>query len=163
MSEQEKKLHRVCFTGHRPDKLVGCEDKAREALSKAIDNVISNGFCTFITGMCPGIDVIAGEIVVEKRKLNPDIHLIAAMPYPRFAFNWDGWGDRVQKLMRSADYVCNVSTTYTGRGVFQKRNVWMVDHSSLLVAYWNGTPGGTKNTVDYAQKANLHMVNAYVN
>ena len=144
------RMQRVCFTGHRPDKLVGKLDDAREWLSNQIDRAYDEGFTTFITGMCPGIDIIAAKLVIEKRAEHPDIHLIAASPYPRFAYNWEDWGEDVRRVASLADLVVNVSDTYTGRCVFQKRNEWMVNHSARLIAYWDGTPGGTKNTVDYA-------------
>ena len=31
-------------------------------------------------------------------------------------------------------------------------NGWMVDNSDAVIAVWNGTAGGTANTVDYARK-----------
>ena len=159
MSEVELRRRRVCFTGHRPDK-ISDESVVRSHLESAIDKAISNGFVTFISGMCPGVDIIAAEIVLDRRKSNPDIHLIAAMPYPRFAFNWDGWGERVHYVLSQADLIKNVSNSYTGRSVFQKRNIWMVDHSSRIIAYWNGTPGGTRNTVEYA-KGRIELVNCF--
>ena len=40
-------------------------------------------------------------------------------------------------------------------GVYQQRNVWMVDHSSRVIAYYNGTAGGTRNTIRYAEKKGI--------
>ena len=34
----------------------------------------------------------------------------------------------------------------------QKRNRYMVDNSDIVIAVWDGTPGGTENTVRYAEK-----------
>ena len=42
---------------------------------------------------------------------------------------------------------------------YQKRNEWMVDHSSLVLAFYNGEPGGTANTIQYARK---HGVDVYI-
>lgn len=146
-----KRDHRACFTGHRPDKLVGREDDVKQYMKKQIEAAINDGFITFISGMAAGVDVIAAETVLEMKELHPEIHLIAAMPYPRFGYNWqDGWGERIKAIVSKADLVVNVSPTYTGRGVFQVRNMWMVEHSARLIAYWDGTPGGTRNTVQYA-------------
>jgi uncharacterized phage-like protein YoqJ len=36
--------------------------------------------------------------------------------------------------------------------LMQIRNEWMVDRCDLLIAVWNGTPGGTANCVAYAKK-----------
>lgn len=153
------KFNRVCFTGHRPDKLVGKEAEVRDYLSRQIDQAVADGLTIFICGMCPGVDILAGEIVLEKRKANPDIKLIAAMPYPKFAFNWaDGLGQRVQRVCSQADLIQPVSPRYTGRGVFQIRNQWMIDHSCRLIAYWDGTPGGTRNTVFAGRESGIQIV-----
>ena len=34
----------------------------------------------------------------------------------------------------------------------QKRNIWMVDNADVLVAIWDGSSGGPKNTVEYTRK-----------
>ena len=44
------------------------------------------------------------------------------------------------------------------KGVFQMRNEWMVDHSNRVIAYYNGTPGGTRNTIEYAEKKMIEVV-----
>ena len=59
-SEQEKRLHRCCFTGHRPEKLEQSEDEIREWLTEQIENAIDDGYLTFITGMAMGVDIWAG-------------------------------------------------------------------------------------------------------
>ena len=35
----------------------------------------------------------------------------------------------------------------------------MVDHSSLVIAVWNGLLSGTKNTIDYAKRKNVETIN----
>ena len=68
--ENEKKQHRCCFTGHRPNKLNYSESEIKLLLEKTIDSAISNGYVTFIPGMAEGVDIWAAEIVIEKRKNN---------------------------------------------------------------------------------------------
>ena len=34
MTEEEKRLHRCCFTGHRPEKLNETEEEVKEVLEK---------------------------------------------------------------------------------------------------------------------------------
>ncbi len=41
------------------------------------------------------------------------------------------------------------------RACFQIRNEWMVDHSALVIAVFNGQPSGTKNTIDYAKRKSV--------
>ena len=41
----------------------------------------------------------------------------------------------------------------------QVRNEWMVDRSNLVIAVFNGQKSGTKNTVDYAKRKGIKIVN----
>lgn len=55
--ENEKKQHRCCFTGHRPNKLDYSEGEIKPLLETAVDNAISDGYVTFITGMAEGVEL----------------------------------------------------------------------------------------------------------
>lgn len=37
----------------------------------------------------------------------------------------------------------------------------MVDHSARVIAVFNGEKSGTKNTVDYAEKCGVELINIY--
>ena len=56
MNEQEKRMHRVCFTGHRPEKLTRFEWLIKKDLEKEIKKAIADGLTVFITGMARGVD-----------------------------------------------------------------------------------------------------------
>ena len=51
----------------------------------------------------------------------------------------------------------NVCEGYS-RACFQIRNEWMVNHSSRVIAVFNGEMGGTKNTIDYASKIGVPVL-----
>ena len=42
-------------------------------------------------------------------------------------------------------------------GAYQRRNEWMVDHSSRVIAVFSGEPSGTKNTIDYAKALGISI------
>ena len=63
-----------------------------------------------------------------------------------------GCGPHVPSALSAADLVRFICPGYS-RSCFQRRNEWMVDHASRVIAVWNGLPSGTKNTIDYARKA----------
>lgn len=155
----DKRQHRCCFTGHRPNKLDYSENEIKPLLETAIDNAISDGYVTFITGMAEGVDIWAAEIVLEKKKDNKDLHLICAVPHPGFEKRRSQYEkERYEYIIKNADYVTTISDNYY-RACYQKRNIWMVNHSSLVIAVFNGTASGTKNTVDYAMKIGVRVVN----
>lgn len=155
----DKRQHRCCFTGHRPNKLDYSENEIKPLLETAIDNAISDGYVTFITGMAEGVDIWAAEIVLEKKKENKDLHLICAVPHPGFEKRRSQYETgRYKNIIKNADYVTTISDNYY-RACYQKRNIWMVDRSSLVITVFNGTASGTKNTVDYARKIGVRVVN----
>ena len=126
-TEEEKRLHRCCFTGHRPEKLNASEEEVKHWLETQIDQAIADGFVTFISGCAMGVDIWAGQIVLKRKEQNPALHLIAATPWPGFARRWnEEWQGQYNELLRQADLVVNVSDHYHN-GVFQQRNIWMVD------------------------------------
>ena len=150
MSEVEKRKLRACFTGHRPEKLHLDETAVRTILENAIDAAITDGFVTFITGMARGVDIWAAEIVLEKKKNHPDIRLICALPHPDFERSWrDSWQQRYREILARADWIKTICPAFS-MASYQRRNEWMVDHSALVIAIYNGTKGGTRNTIDYA-------------
>lgn len=155
MSETELRQHRCCFTGHREQKLRRGAGLIRRELEKEIRKAVSEGFTTFITGMAYGVDIMAGEIVVNLKKEFPAIKLIAAVPFPGFESRWgEEWKNRYQILFQQADLVRFICDSYAS-SAYQKRNEWMVNHSARIIAVFNGEPSGTKNTIDYARKAGV--------
>jgi len=89
LTEEEKKKTRCCFTGHRPQKLQRPVDDIKVDLENEILHAIADGYTTFITGMAYGTDIWAGNIVVRLKDRFPDLKLIAAVPFPGFADEWD--------------------------------------------------------------------------
>lgn len=43
LTEEQKRMHRVCFTGHRPEKLKQSESVIVKALETAIKEAIADG------------------------------------------------------------------------------------------------------------------------
>lgn len=158
MTEAEKRKHRCCFTGHRPEKLTGSEADIKKALQKEILKAIHDGFTVFISGMARGVDIWAAETVLSLKSAGQDIRLICACPYKGFEDNWNQeWKSRYQAILASADYVRYISPQYE-RSCFQKRNEWMVNHSARVVAVYNGQAGGTRNTIKYAEKSCVSVI-----
>lgn len=157
LSEEEKRKHRCCFTGHRPQKLHRPEEEIKVDLEAAILQAIADGYTTFITGMAYGVDIWAGQIVVRLRESNPGIKLIAAVPFRGFESSWsNNWKRAYAKLLGQADLVRCICSGYSARA-YQRRNEWMVDHSNRVIAVFNGEDSGTKNTVEYAMRAQVKL------
>lgn len=157
-TEEEKRKHRCCFTGHRPEKLKASAEEVKEWLERKIDEALRDGFTTFICGMAMGVDLWAGEIVLEKAEKNPEIHLIAVTPWSGFPARWsEEWKEQYNSVWKKAHYQKTIGKGYRAT-IFQERNEWMVDHSELVIAYYNGEKGGTRNTIEYAQGKGIKVI-----
>lgn len=141
-----------CFTGHRPKKLSTDEKLIRVALARKIKEAVSDGYFVFISGMAHGVDLWAAEAVLEEKANNPHIKLICAFPFLKERFDAEE-----AKIKNAADEVKFISDSYC-RNCFILRDCWMVDHSSRVIAVFNGTPGGTAKTIEYAKESGKETV-----
>ena len=66
--------------------------------------------------------------------------------------------EKYRNIIKNADYVKTISNHYF-KACYQIRNEFMVDRSNRVIAVYNGMPSGTKNTVDYAKKIGIEVIN----
>lgn len=157
-----------CFSGHRPEKIPCSGQPSMQlynikiALYQEIDKAIKNGYEYFVDGACRGVDFWAAEHVLWHKNRNPMIQLEFAIPFDLQAAKWCE-EDKIEyhKLLKQADKITKVNNAYT-LNCMQKRNEYMVDKSSLIIAVWNGKPSGTKNCLDYAVKKGLEIKVVYI-
>lgn len=158
MTETEKRKHRVCFTGHRPEKLSRCEKDIKTDLEKEIRQAIADGLNVFITGMARGVDIWAAQIVLKLHSEGMNVKLLCACPYDGFERGWSNeWQRQYTDILGAADFVKYVCPRYS-RSCFQIRNEWMVNRAARVIAVFNGEKSGTKNTIDYADKIAVPVV-----
>lgn len=137
-TEQEKRQHRCCFTGHRPEKLAIAKEALLQRLEAEIARALTDGMYVFISGMARGVDIWAAQLVLKQRKQNPEIKLICACPFPDFEKSWSiPWQYTYTTVLGAADLVRFISPAYS-RFCFQIRNRWRVDHSRRIIAAYNG-------------------------
>lgn len=159
-SEEEMRKHRCAFTGHRPEKLWGDEGRILAELRKEILSAIDDDYTTFLTGCSRGADLWAADIVIELRRHRKSLKLICAVPFEGFETRWPvDWIKHYQRVRKQTDWVQVISNGYSP-SAYQKRNIWLVRHASRLIGVWNGSPSGTKNTIDYAicQNVPVHII-----
>ena len=161
MAMTTDRAHTCCFTGHRPEKLSLPEETVRQLLEAEILLSIQKGYTDFITGMADGTDTWAAQIVLSLRETFPQLRLHAAVPYAGFVPR-KAWKNAYEDILARADSVTYVSPSRE-KNVFQIRNIWMVDRSSRVIAVYNGTSGGTRNTVLYAFQVGVRVRNVLMN
>lgn len=158
MTEEEKRLHRCCFAGHRPEKLKSDALAVRGWMNDQIYDALAAGYRTFITGMAMGVDLWAADQILTKRKLYENVHLIAVAPWPGFSARWsDEWKALYNKVWEQADHRVMLSDHYYAE-VFRDRNQWMINHSNMMIVWHNGMTGGTADMITYAKEKGLAVV-----
>jgi uncharacterized phage-like protein YoqJ len=155
------------FTGHRPFKLPwGFEEdhpdciRLKLMLSYEIEDLISRGCTSFLSGMCWGVDIWCAEMVLNMRHAFPEkgIRLKTVLPFEAHHAGWTKeYQERYFDILEQADESVTLYPSFA-EGCYQRRNRYMVDRSRYLIAVFNGKPGGTANTVEYAKQKGLEIV-----
>lgn len=154
-----------CFTGHRPDKLPwrnNEEDLRCLTLKKRIDAVLEEAYCAgyrhFICGMAQGADFYFCEAALALRDRYDGVTVEAAIPCEEQAARWrEQDRTRYFALVSRCDFETMVQRSYD-RGCMLRRNRYMVNRSSRLIAVYDGLLGGTMYTITYAMKQGLEII-----
>lgn len=153
----------VAATGHRPDKLGGysseIEDRLFRGACRYIDTLEMRGspVTEGISGVALGWDMAWALAIIES-----GIPLTAAVPFLGQEKKWHPiQQNRYREILSRASRVHVVCHGGYANWKFQKRNEWMVDNCNIVVALWNGSPGGTANCVKYAEKLGVIVDNLW--
>ena len=153
------------FTGHRENKLPwrGNEDDARcihlkQLIADAVEAVYQNGVRHYLCGMANGCDFYFAEAVLALRAERPDVTLEAAIPCEGQSARWTAaQRRRYDRIVRECDFYTVIEKDYTPDCML-RRNRYMVDSASVLIAAYNGSPGGTRSTLLYAMRQGLQII-----
>lgn len=154
-----------CFTGHRSSKLPwgsnerdpGCL-RLKQDIANVVRAVYESGIRHYICGMARGCDTYFAEAVIALRYDEPEITLEAAVPCEFQDKNWSKEDSaRYDRILACCDKVTMVSTAYD-RGCMMRRNMYMVQQSSVIIAVYGGGSGGTFNTLRYAYQEGLEII-----
>ena len=154
-----------CFTGHRPTKLPWRyrEDdhrclRLKRRIMDALEAAYEEGYRHFLCGMAQGCDLYFCECAIELRRRHSDVTIEAAIPCPTQADSWPAaQRQRYRALLEACDFETMVSSVYSP-SCMQRRDRYMVDHASLLIAAFDGSSGGTRYTVEYAMRRGLDIL-----
>lgn len=144
------------FTGHRT-----YQGEADEALREAVEALYDEGVRTFRVGMAEGFDLAAGAAVVALSERHEDVVIEAIVPFPAFALRF-GVCDKVlyDSVIASADVVLYADMAYH-RAIFHRRNDMLVEGADVVVAWYDGSRGGTDYTIRRAHKLGCRIINLF--
>ena len=154
-----------CFTGHRPEKLPWREDEGdprclelKARLAGAVEAAYEKGMRHFLCGMARGADFYCCEAALALRERRPGVTVEAVIPCEEQAARWrERDRERWFSLVERCDNETMLQHHYD-RGCMLRRNRYLVDHSGMLIAVYDGMLGGTMYTISYAMKRGLDVV-----
>jgi uncharacterized phage-like protein YoqJ len=155
----------ICFSGHRTEKILSLAntntqkvtlmESVKSMLYVKITHYIDEGFSKFYVGMSDGIDLWAGEILLElKLTQYPDMQIIAVKPFQSHG-NKFSMEDKLlyNQIIAVADEIVCLHQN-SSKWAYLERNRYMVDHSTKLLAFISDYKSGTGHTIRYAQSLN---------
>ena len=148
---EDKDVRFVAFTGHRHVKCVEMLE-ALEEVARRFPNA------DWICGGAVGVDSNAAEYAMMH---GIKLHLI--LPFPP-EIMWKYWTpDQRAILKNTIDYAekLSVLNPYYDVRYYQLRNMRMVDSAQVLIAFYDGSPGGTANCVRYACSLKNYPIVSY--
>lgn len=154
------------FTGHRPRKFPwGYNEQdsrcvaLKDVLTMQIKRLIEIGYMDFLSGMAEGADTWAALAILALRKEEPALKLHCVLPCEGQADKWTASARTLySSILDQADSITYVGREYS-RDCMLKRNRYLVDHASCLLAIYNGEQrGGTAMTVRYARKLGREII-----
>ena len=148
-------IKKACFTGYRPLKFPFRLNKNNEQYNYLLESLTE----TLIKLIEKGCSVFYCGIVLSLKKKYKNLRLVCVIPFLEHnkAVKND-WKKRYDKVIFNCDEIVYSSDEYQ-ISAFQIRNIYMVDHSDIVITWYDGQKGGTKNTLTYAQKEGKNIIN----
>jgi len=136
----------VTFCGHSQ---IYDKDTVRKRLTDEIHELLRTGHRKFYLGGYGDFDNLAAAVLTELKNTCSDMERILILPY----------------LDKQVDTSLYDGTLYPPlenvpkRLAISRRNKWMVEQSSVIVAYVDHSWGGAAKTLEYAMKKRLRIIN----
>jgi len=146
----------AAFTGHRR-----YDGRCDAALRAVVTELYARGFRLFWSGMAVGFDLAAAETVLALRADLPGLQLGCALPFPEQAKRF-GPAERTRhaRILACADKVATLCAHYEPH-CYLLRDRYMVDRSAVVVAWFDGSTGGTRYTWEYARRCRTERINLW--
>jgi uncharacterized phage-like protein YoqJ len=157
----------IAATGHRGDKLgdMWLPYDREDVLVRLMGDFIRRAEqepLTIISGMALGWDLLVAGAAIKARDRGAPIAVHAYIPFKGQDLRWN---ERSRATYHEIRNRCDAERIISpGDYSFYKmqlRNMAMVDAADLVLACWNGTPGGTSNCIWYAERTGVRVVNVY--
>ena len=158
------------FTDHRPKSFPWRYAETapdclllKEVLAAQIKMLADRGVTDWLSGMAQGVNLWCAQIVLDLKKNNPTLKLHAILPCVGQERKWTASAqEHYRSILAQTNEVIYVGQEYS-QDCMLERNRWLVEHSSILLAVYNGSfRSGTGATVRYARQLgrNIYIIRA---
>ena len=146
----------LSFTGHRD-----YDANSNEQLYTTLEGAYRDGYRIFLSGMAVGFDMAAAEAVLRLRQCYADVELVCVVPFRGQEQKFSSQDKiRYQIILDAADRIETLAEHYFV-ACYAMRNNYLLDNSSCLVAYYDGSKGGTHYTYCRAIKLKHRVINIH--
>lgn len=146
----------VAGTGHRPPKLGGYSPAVFQQCARTATTWLKrNTPEEVISGMALGWDQALAYAAIKL-----GIPVRAYIPFVGQADNWPAGSHELYGRILMKCEVKRISIDFHPRAM-DDRNEAMVDDCDLVLALWDGSPGGTGNCIRYANDVGRQVVNLW--
>lgn len=160
------KKHTCSFSGYRPEKMPPDVHPGTPAFERMIQDLrreclraVEDGYTVFLSGMSRGFDLWAAAVVLELQEGGLPIELWAAIAFHGMEQYWEpAWQEAYRRALYGARHTFCCFDRYQP-DCYTVRDRLLVDRASRMICYYDGTPGGTEYTVNYAARLGLDIRN----
>ena len=164
-----EKCRTVCITGPKPEKLPDSGNRnsqvirsLKSVLYKAMLDCTQEGYNCFITGFTEGVELWAGEIVLDFKAQNKNVKLVVVSPYKDYISRFRSAEKFLAgNITLKADQIVHISEKYTGKCMNQ-RIEYMIARSGKLIAVVPDSKARKGAAIKYAESSGIitHIIDA---
>lgn len=160
------KFKTACFTGPRPEKMVGYNVNDYEIIIQTVYNLCERlyllGYRNFISGCAQGFDMLAFQAIERLKIRRPDIINELYVPFKGHGSLWPEKGsfskEALVEMLNEANTIKYISTAFVEKSdretaaiLLNARNEAMVNNADKIIALY---PDGSWLTAEHSGTAN---------
>jgi hypothetical protein len=137
-----------CFIGHRTIYNIPA---VKERVKDLVQGLIENGVKTFYNGGMGKFDALCASAVHDLKREYGDLNNVLISPYPKV--------DKYKARLFDEVIYPSLEKVHPKYAILY-RNKYMVDNSAYAITYVTHPWGGAAQTLEYAKKRGLYIINA---
>lgn len=145
--------------GHHPRKLNGYYNKQ---MMERLTDLAKASLIKFSPERVISPMNLGWETAIATAAIRLDIPLTVVMPYDDQESHWTFEQQRkFSAIVCDSTNIVRVSSGSYSSNKMKRCNRFIVDNSNQMLVLWNGSPGHTANSIEYAHVCELKIVNTW--